>query len=117
MATFPTYAKQMHDVKLARDPAFEETAMESGPSKRAQIRSKVLVSRDLSYAFASLADYNSFISWFNDPIAGAARGAAWVNWTDPNGDVVKLARITLDDETPNKQWDVWVIKLRVQTYE
>jgi hypothetical protein len=117
MATFPTAAKLLHDYRVTREPAVQRTDMESGPPKQAKIRSRVMVTREVRYAFASLTDYNAFITWFNTDIA---RGASWFDWTDPVSDTVKQARIVvgaIEEEQPNKTMDVWILKFRIETWD
>lgn len=118
MATFPTYAKLMHDpYRVTRAPAVVRTDMESGPPKQAKIRSRVMVTREVRYAFGSIADYQAFITWFN---TGIARGAGWFDWNDPIDDSVKQARIVggqIEEEQPNKTLDVWQLKFRIETWD
>jgi len=118
MATFPTYAKLLHSpYRVTRDPAVLRTDMESGPPKQAMLRSRVMVTREVRYAFGSIADYKNFIIWFNTAIA---RGAAWFDWPDPIDDSVKQARIVggnIEEEQPNKTLDVWVLKFSIETWD
>lgn len=118
MPTFPSYAKLAHTPYTEQpDPAVARTDMESGPSKQAMIRSRAMVTRDVLYAFGSLADYQSFKTWFRVDIA---RGATWFDWRDPVDDTVKPSRIVgglLDPAEPNKRMDVWTVKFRVETWD
>jgi len=118
MATFPTTAKLLHSpYRVRREPAVLRTDMESGPPKQAMLRSRVMVAREVRYAFGSLADYQAFIAWFNNDIA---RGAAWFDWPDPIDDSVKQARIVggvIDEEEPNRTLDVWVLKFSIETWD
>ena len=114
---FPTAAKLMHDIVVRRESAVQRTQMETGPAKQAAVRSKVLVTREVQYAFKTLTDYNAFIVWFN---GDAGRGALWFFWTDPVDDVSKLSRIVdglIEEERPNKTMDVWVLKFKLETWE
>jgi hypothetical protein len=115
---FPTYAKLLHEpYRVQREPAVLRTDMESGPPKQAKLKSRVMVTRELAYAFGSITDYTNFLTWFKTDIN---RGASWFDWTDPVDGVVKQARIvagTLDEERPNRQMDVWVISFKIETWD
>lgn len=118
MATFPTYAKLLHEgYRVARQPAVLRTEMESGPPKQARVRYRALVVRELKYALATLTDYQNFITWFRTDVA---HGADWFDWTDPVDATVKQARLVggaIEEEVPNKQMDVWVLKFRIETWD
>ncbi|MEK6592600.1 MAG: hypothetical protein AABZ67_05900 [Pseudomonadota bacterium] len=118
MATFPTYAKLLHEgYRRARQPAVLRTDMETGPAKQAKIVSRVMIVHEVQYAFGTIADYQNFLIWFRDDIA---RGAGWFDWADPLTDAVKAARIVggaIDEELPNKQMDVWVLRFKIEHWD
>jgi hypothetical protein len=119
MAAFPAYAKLAFDgFARERDTAVVRTTMESGPPKQAKIRSRVMLTRPVVYHFDSLADYNSFITWFTTTIN---RGASWFTWTDPVDSVPKEARIVggkLEYERPRrKNLDRWEVGFKLETWD
>lgn len=119
MATFPTYAKLvLEGFKKDRESALQRTDMERGPPKQPRIKSRVLVTRKLTYAFDSKTDYNNFLTWFNTSIN---RGAAWFDWTDPETSTVKKARIVngkLSEEKPlNSALSLWQVMFDLETWE
>lgn len=76
------YAEQPEQAVLRTD-------MESGPAKQITVRSRVLVTRPVSYYYTS-AQYQGFKAWHRDALN---RGANWFDWLDPIDGQVKLARI------------------------
>lgn len=118
MPTFPSYANLLHSPYTEHlEPAVQRTEMESGPPKQSKVKSRVLVAREVTYAFGSLSDYQSFKTWFRDDVA---RGASWFDWRDPVDDTVKSARIVggmLEPAEPNKRMDVWTVKFRIETWD
>jgi hypothetical protein len=115
---FPIAAKLLHDIAVRRDPGVLETDTETGPAKVARIRARVMVWREVQYAFGALADYQAFIAWFTTEIE---RGALWFNWPDPaDADTVKLARLRgglIEDEKPDKHMETWVLKFQIGTWD
>ena len=63
----------------------------------------------------SLADYNSFITWFQDTIN---YGADWFDWTDPVDGIEKSARIVggLGKEATPVPVSKWVIDAVIETW-
>lgn len=100
MATFPSYAVLLADgFAQQRESGVQRTEMESGPPKQLKVKSRVLVRRTVVYALRSLADYNSFVTWFQTTVNF---GADWFTWTDPVDSASKNARIVgqIDEEAP-----------------
>jgi hypothetical protein len=118
MATFPAYAVLLKDgFSRQRESAVERTPMEDGMQKQLRTKSRVLLKRPLTYGFASLADYNSFITWFQTDVD---YGAMWFDWTDPVDSTLKTARIEggqLRDERPdNATLTYWVVTFTLETW-
>lgn len=118
MATFPTYAKLMHDGhRVAHAPAVLRTEMESGPPKQIKIHSRSMVTHQVQYAINTVANYQSFWTWFKNDIA---RGAGWFDWPDPIDDTVRTARIVggvIEEEQPNRTLDVWVLRFKIEHWD
>ena len=119
MAAFPAYAKLVFNgFQRERDTAVVRTPMDGGLPKQAKVRSRVMVTRPVIYQFDSLADYNSFITWFTTTIN---RGVSWFDWTDPVDSTVKQARIVggkLDYERPRrKNLDRWEVGFKIETWD
>lgn len=118
METWPSYAGIGADnYVLDRGSAVNRTPMSDGMVKQLRVRTRVLVTRNYSALFDTLAHYNSFISWYNDDIDA---GADWFNWTDPVTSTVKSARIVnkLGQEKPRMGLlSKWEIAITVETYE
>lgn len=118
MPTFPSYAKLLHDPYDEQpESAVQRTDMESGPAKQSMIRSRAMVMRNVKYAFGSLADYQSFKTWFRNDVN---RGSTWFDWRDPVDDTVKSARIPggrLNPAKPNKRMDTWVLEFLIETWD
>jgi len=117
MATFPAYASLLSEgVTSRRASALERSEMESGPVKQLKSRSRVLLTRSTVYKLATLADYNSFITWFQDTIN---YGADWFDWTDPIDGILKSARIVsaLDSEEPADGTPAfWKIRMSIEVW-
>lgn len=118
MATWPTYATIAADgFWQRRESAVLRTDMESGPPKQAKIKSRVMVTLDAKVYIQTLADYNSFITWFNTQIN---RGADWFDWLDPVSKTIKQARIVngqIDTEYPRVQMRSWVLQLKLESWD
>ncbi len=115
MATFPSYGRLLFE-NFSRDRAsgLRRTQMESGPPKQLVTRSRTMVEMPVIYQLGSLADYNSFLTWFNTTIN---LGADWFDWTDPVDSVVKQARIKegkISEVPQRKQLDRWKIAFTLE---
>lgn len=116
MADFPSYAKVLVDgFKHMRPSAVARTPMEDGMVKQLKTKSRVLVGRPVTIQLNTLADYNSFITWFQTTID---YGAMWFNWTDPIDSVIKLARIVsqIDEEVPIVSTGKWRLTMTIETW-
>lgn len=117
MATFPAYASLLFDgFGEKRESGLLRSEMESGPPKQAKIKSRVMVKRPVGILVKSLADYNSFISWFSTTIN---EGADWFDWTDPVTNATKSARFVeggLDSSPLTPVLNGWVIKAAIETW-
>lgn len=90
MPTFPSYAKILRDgFAVKRESALLRSEMESGPPKQAKVRSRVMIERPVRVIVETLADYNSFVTWFSTTIN---EGNDWFDWTDPVDGVTKAVR-------------------------
>lgn len=117
MADFPTYAVLLREgFSQKRASAVSRTQMDDGMVKQLKTKSRVLVTRPVKYGFPSLAEFQSFIEWYETTIDG---GVDWFNWTDPVDSTVKLARIVseLADETPDTPTlDYWIVSFNIETW-
>lgn len=115
--TFPNYVSLTRKgFGRERGAAAVRTPMESGPPKQRKVRSRVLVKRALTYLAESLANYNSFMTWFQDDID---EGAVWFDWTDPLDSQTKSARIvagTLKDQLVGGALAKWEISFVLETW-
>jgi len=114
---FPhSYAKILADgYEKDRASAVNRTAMEDGMVKQLRVKSRVLITRSFTVALASLANYQSFITWFQTDID---YGAMWFDFTDPEDSVVRQARIVnkLDKERPLVGLGQWRIPVQIETW-
>lgn len=116
MATFPGYPTLMAaGFAQKRSTALLRTQMESGPPKQLKVKSRVMVTRPVSYFLSTLSDFNNFVTFFQTTIN---YGADWFTWTDPLDSVAKLARIVgeLDVEEPGVAMTYWVVKFNLETW-
>ena len=117
MASFPSYAVMLVEgASQQRATAIQRTQMESGPPKQLKTRSRVMVTRPAAALFKSLADFNSFITWFQTTIN---YGADWFTFTDPVDSSSKNGRIVsqLDSEEPSSsELTHWVVKFKLETW-
>lgn len=96
MASFPAIGKVLLPGDGERpDSALLRTEMEDGPAKQARVRSRVSVKRNKALRL-SVAEFNTFKTFFNTTIA---RGADWFDWVDPLTGTSKQARIVNGDYT------------------
>lgn len=116
MPTFPSYAKVLIDgFAEKRESALLRSDFEAGPPRQARVRSLPLVTRPVQIHLDSLADYQSFKTWFATDLN---EGAAWFSWTDPVDGVTKNARFVgggLDAE-PRGTSRLWLIKAQIETW-
>lgn len=81
MATFPTYADILYEgFSQSRESALIRTEMDSGPPRQAKIKSRVMVTRNVSIYLSSKTELANFESWFQNDVN---YGASWFNFTDP----------------------------------
>jgi hypothetical protein len=117
METFPAYASVLYQgFAVSRKSAVDRTDMESGPPKQLKRRSRVMVERSVMVDFASKADYQSFITWFQSNINF---GADWFTWTDPVDGASKTARIkeSIAQETPQRgDSSYWRLSMIIETW-
>lgn len=118
MAAFPSYAKLvLEGFSIERESALDRTEMEVGPPKQPVRRTRVMVTRKVTYALDTKADYLNFLTWFNTTIN---RGSAWFDWVDPQDAATKKARIVngkLDAEKPlNSALSLYEVSFRLETW-
>lgn len=119
MAAFPSYANILRaGFSQQRESALQRTEMESGPPKQTKVRSRVMVRRQMLVQFVTVADYQSFLTWFQTDVA---YGADWFDWTDPVDGVTKQARIVagLESEAPEPAGGgvaQWRVALTLETW-
>lgn len=116
MATFPTYATVLQSGYVEqRESALLRTEMEDGPPKQARIKSRVMVTRNVTIQLKSKADYQSFIAWYSQTLN---EGADWFDWTDPVSGTVKQARFVSDvlQATPAGGMAVWNVAAKIETW-
>ncbi len=115
--SFPAYARIIRkDFGHERPSALLRTPTEGGMAKQTKVRSRVLVARPFNVELASLADYNSFIAWYQTDIN---YGATWFDWTDPVDNTVKSARIvggTLKDVAVGGALANWIVGFNIETW-
>jgi len=114
MATWPSYATIIWPSGVeARQPRVLRTAMEHGPPKQAVLGSGGgMTEWPVTVRFASQADWESFLSWF-DSATGAANGGAWFAWTTPRGQSVQ-ARIKNGDISDAQPTTVAMVAWRMR---
>lgn len=97
--------------------ALNRTTMETGPAKQAKVRSKELVTREVSYRY-SKTDYIAWKVWRASTIN---RGADWFNWVNPLNGTTVLARIVngvYQANTFNAGGEIkWDVNFKLETYE
>lgn len=116
MAALPTYVKILAEgYEKDRASGLVRTQMEDGMVKQLRARTRVLLTRGVTFEFSSLANYQSFITWFQTDID---YGALWFDFTDPEDSVVKSARIVskLDKERPIFAASKWRIGVQLETW-
>ncbi len=115
--SFPAYARLVRkDFGHDRPSALQRTPTDLGLAKQTKVRSRVLVARAMNIELASLADYNSFIAWFQTDID---YGATWFDWTDPVDGATKSARIvdgTLKDVQIGGALANWIVGFTLETW-
>lgn len=116
MATLPAYCKIL-SAGYAEQPESTvlRTEMESGPPKQARVRSKGMVNRPVKISILALADYNSFVVWVRDTLAG---GSGWFDYTDPVSAGTKTARLVGGkyEAVPGQGLRGWVITATFETW-
>jgi len=86
---FPNYGKHiLAGFSEAPQSPVQRTEMEDGFVKESEIKSRVMVPRDVNYFF-TLAEYANFKIWFK----AEARGGLFFDWTDPIDGAVKQMRL------------------------
>jgi len=115
--TFPNYLKLLaRNFGQQRGTAGLRTPMENRFVKQRKTQSRVLIQRPLSYLVESLANYNSFMTWFRTDIA---EGATWFDWTDPVDGATKSARIvmgSLKDALVGNSLQKWELSFTLETW-
>lgn len=88
--TFPSYAKiLLSGYQQQRESGLLRTEMDSGPPRQAKVKSRVMLTRTVKIYFESLADFQSFETWYaND----CNLGASWFNFNDPVSGTTVAAR-------------------------
>ena len=90
MATLPAYVNILfRDYNRTRESALLRTEMESGPPKQAKIKSKVMITSQVSLYFAAKADFQSFETWYD---ATLDEGSGWFDMADPVSGLTITAR-------------------------
>lgn len=79
------------------ESAVLRSEMESGPSKQALIKSRVMVPRSVTLLFDA-TEYATFKAWFKS--ADCLSGANWFDWVDPIDGATKQARIKNGEYDP-----------------
>jgi hypothetical protein len=117
MAAFPhSYAKILAEgYEKSRPSAVIRTEMEDGMVKQLRSKARVLVKRNMTVGLASLANYQSFVTWFQTDID---YGAQWFDFTDPEDNVTKDARIVsqLNAERPLVGTGHWRVSMVIETW-
>lgn len=117
MATFPAYAKVLAGFKRQRDSIVSRTDTEDGMTKQLRTKARALVKRPVVIQLSSFADYNNFLTWFQDDID---HGAAWFDWTDPVDSTLKSTRFMgglLEEEDPiTLDGTIWRIRATLETW-
>lgn len=118
MAAFPSYMKLiLAGLAFEREGALTRTDMEIGPPKQAVQKTRVMLTRKVTYAADTKTDYLNFIAWHKTTIN---YGVAWFDWTDPVDGVTKKARIVngkLDEEKPlNSGLTLWQVTFHLETW-
>jgi len=116
MSALPSYVSIMlSGFGEVRDTGVQRTEMESGPPKQLKVKSRVLVTRDCVLRVASLAEYLTFITWFETTINF---GADWFDFADPVTATTKSARIvTLGRATPDAaKNEGWRMPASIETW-
>lgn len=91
MVNFPAYLAIGFDGYDEVQPSpLLRSDMEGGQPKQGRMRTRVLYERKVVYRAKTLADYQSFLTWYRTTVNF---GADWFNWTDPVDSVSKPARI------------------------
>jgi hypothetical protein len=120
MSAWPDYAKVlMEQYSESRESALIRTEMESGPPKQARVRSRVMIQRKLTAAFASDADYLAFLDWYADDIE---EGALWFEFFDDVREAVVLARFVEGGlhanaiRKPSEAVFIWELPCKLETW-
>ncbi|MFZ4537814.1 hypothetical protein [Propionivibrio sp.] len=116
MATFPSYASLLVDgFSVQRESALLRTEMESGPPKQAKVKSRVMVTRQVTIRLRSKGDYQSFVTWFAVTLN---EGAAWFSLVDPVSGATVQARFAGNglEASPQPGLESWTIKSKIETW-
>lgn len=99
----------------ARESGVQRTSMEAGPPKVLKVKSRVLVTRQLTLRVASATDLDAFMTWFASTIN---EGADWFDWTDPVDSATKSARfVSLGQAAPESSArEGWRIPASIETW-
>lgn len=89
--------------------------MESGPPKQVRRFSRSMIKRPVLLYLDSKSDFNSFVTWVNDTLAG---GSLWFNWSDPVSGAIKLTRIVdgVYEARPDAAMTQWEISTVFETW-
>lgn len=115
-SSLPTYVRFLaQGYSKDRASAVSRTAMEDGFVKQLQTKSRVFLTRQFVLEFLTLADYQSFITFYQTTLQ---YGSLFFNYTDPEDNVVKLGRFVtkLDKEEPIFGTSKWRLNCSVETW-
>lgn len=89
--------------------------MEDGMVKQLQTKSRVFITRKFILEFVTLADYQSFVTFFQTTLQ---YGSAWFNFVDPEDLVTRLGRFVskVDNEMPIFGTSRWRISAQIETW-
>lgn len=117
MATaLPTYIRFLAEgYSKDRATAVQRTGMEDGFVKQLQTKSRVFVTRNFVLEFVTLADYQSFITFYQTSLR---YGADWFSFVDPEDNVTRLGRFVtkLSTEVPIFGTSRWRLGAQIETW-
>jgi hypothetical protein len=116
MSAWPEYAKVLLDgYTEERESALSRTEMESGPPKQARVRSRVLITRQVTVGFATVEEYLDFLDWYRDELG---EGAAWFEFFDTVRNATVPARFAEGglSAQAEQQLETWKIPVKLETW-
>lgn len=115
--TFPIYATILYSgFSIKRETAIIRSDMESGPPKQAKVRSKPMVTRTVKIYLPTLANFQSFETWYSSDIS---EGALWFNFTDPVYGTSTLGRFVNGGYTATPMVGgvaAWEVSAKIETW-